>query len=155
MGWSPLDSPWGFHPKPELQRYGSSSLLVGQLCLTLCDIMDYSLPGSSVHGISQTGILEWVAMPSSRGSSWPRYQTWVSSLWADSLMSEPLQFPQYYLGKQNKILHPNQAIFITHVIFLLKCKTHTEKCTDHSLITQFNELFHILVTNTQIGKRCE
>ena len=40
-----------------------------QSCLTLCDAMDYSLPGSSVHGILQAGILEWVAMPFSRGSS--------------------------------------------------------------------------------------
>ena len=35
-------------------------------------------PGSSVHGISQVKILEWVAIPFSRGSSWPRDQTWVS-----------------------------------------------------------------------------
>ena len=40
--------------------------LVVQLGLTLCDPMDHSLPGSSVHGILQTRILEWVAMPSSR-----------------------------------------------------------------------------------------
>ena len=40
-----------------------------QSCLTLWDPMDYSLPGSSVHGILQTRMLEWVAMPSSRESS--------------------------------------------------------------------------------------
>jgi len=40
-----------------------------QLCLTLCDPMDCSLLGSSVRGILQTRILEWVAMPSTRGSS--------------------------------------------------------------------------------------
>ena len=40
--------------------------------LTLCNPMDCSLPGSSIHGILQARILEWVAMPSSRGSSWPR-----------------------------------------------------------------------------------
>ena len=45
-----------------------------QLCLTLCNLMDCSLPGSSVHGILQARILEWVAMPSSRGSSGPRNQ---------------------------------------------------------------------------------
>ena len=49
-----------------------------QLCLTLCDSIDGSLPGSSVHGILQTRILEWVAMPSSRGSSQPRDQTHIS-----------------------------------------------------------------------------
>ena len=43
-----------------------------QLCLTLCDPMDYSSPGSSVHGILQTRILDWVAVPSSRGSSQSR-----------------------------------------------------------------------------------
>ena len=42
-----------------------------QLCLTLCNPMDYSLPGSSVHGISQARTLEWVAISSSRGSSQP------------------------------------------------------------------------------------
>ena len=49
-----------------------------QSCPTLCDIMDYSPPGFSVHGILQTRILEWVAMPSSRGSFGPRDQTRLS-----------------------------------------------------------------------------
>ena len=40
-----------------------------QSCPTLCDPMGCSLPGSSVHGILQGGILEWVTIPSSRGSS--------------------------------------------------------------------------------------
>ena len=40
-----------------------------QLCLTLCDPMDGSLPGFSVLGILQARILEWVAIPFSRGSS--------------------------------------------------------------------------------------
>ena len=49
-----------------------------QLCVTLCNPMDCSPPGSSVHGILQARILEWVAMPFSRGSSWPRDRTHVS-----------------------------------------------------------------------------
>ena len=49
-----------------------------QSCLTLCNLMDYSLPGFSVHGILTARILEWVAMPSWRGSSPPRYWTCVS-----------------------------------------------------------------------------
>ena len=52
-------------------------MLVAQLCLTLCDPMDCSSAGSSVPGILQAGILEWVTIPFSRGSSWPRNQTWV------------------------------------------------------------------------------
>ena len=44
-------------------------VLVAQLCLTLCDPMDHSLSSSSVHGILQARILEWVSIPFSRGSS--------------------------------------------------------------------------------------
>ena len=46
-----------------------------QSCLSLCNTMDCSWPGSSVHGILQERILEWVAMPSSRGSSRTRNRT--------------------------------------------------------------------------------
>ena len=53
-------------------------VLVAQLCPTLCNPMDCSPPGSSVHGISQARTLEWVATPFSRGSSQPRDQTPVS-----------------------------------------------------------------------------
>ena len=50
---------------------------VAQSRLTLCDPMDCSLPGSSVHGIFQARVLEWVAIAFSRGSSQPRDQTQV------------------------------------------------------------------------------
>ena len=49
-------------------------------CLTLCSPMVCSPPGSSVHGILQARILEWVAMPFSRGSSWPRGQAHTSCI---------------------------------------------------------------------------
>ena len=48
-----------------------------QSCLTLCDTMDYNLPGSFVHAILQARILLWIAMVFSRGSSWPRDWTQV------------------------------------------------------------------------------
>ena len=48
--------------------------------VTLCDPVDCSLPGSSVHGILQARILEWVAIAFSRGSSRPRDQTQVSRI---------------------------------------------------------------------------
>ena len=54
--------------------------LIAQSCLTLCDTMDCSPPGSSVHGILQTRTLEWVAMPSPRGSSQPRDWSQVSHI---------------------------------------------------------------------------
>ena len=56
-----------------------------QSCLTLCLCWTCGLPGSCVHGILQARILEWVAMPSSRGSSQPR----CPAMHADSLPSEP------------------------------------------------------------------
>ena len=53
---------------------------VAQSCLTLRDSMDCSLPGSSVHGIFQARVLEWVVIPFSRGSSQPRDLTCVSCI---------------------------------------------------------------------------
>ena len=53
---------------------------VVQSCPNLCDPMDCSLPGSSVHGIFQARVLEWVAISFSRGSSWPRDRTRISHI---------------------------------------------------------------------------
>ena len=53
-------------------------VLIAQSCPTLCDPMSYSPPGSSVHGIFQTRILEWVAISISMGSSRPRDRTHIS-----------------------------------------------------------------------------
>ena len=53
---------------------------VTQLCRILCDPMGHSPPDSSVCGISQAKILEWVAIPFSRGTSQARDQTWVSCI---------------------------------------------------------------------------
>ena len=60
--------------------------LISQSWSTLCDPMDFSLPGSLFIEILQARILEWVAMPSSRGSSQPRFPT----LQVDYLPAEPL-----------------------------------------------------------------
>ena len=51
---------------------------VAQSCLTLCDPIECSLSGSSIHGIFQARVLEWIAISFSRGSSWPRNWTQVS-----------------------------------------------------------------------------
>ena len=68
-------------------------VLVIQSCPTLWDPVDCSPPGSSIHGILQVRILEWVAIPFSRGPSRPRDQTWVShiagrlfTLWASQMV---------------------------------------------------------------------
>ena len=98
---SPASQGWGYFSFPEvpndtsLVRFSgkilaaieghlpSTSLCVcvcAQSCLTLCNPMDYSPPGSSVHGIFQARILEWVAISFSRRSSLPRDRTLVSCL---------------------------------------------------------------------------
>ena len=82
--------------------YGNWEALseVAQSCLTLCDPIDCSLPGSSVHGIFQATVLEWVAISFSRGSSQPRARIWVSrivdrrfTIWATR---EVLKSPEIY-----------------------------------------------------------
>ena len=99
----------------ESQGWGS---LVGcrvQSCPALCDSMDFSPPGPSVHGISQARILAWVAMPSSRGSSQSADRVciiWVSCIgrrvlyhWATGKAVEqdpPVFF--HYFWKENKSL---------------------------------------------------
>ena len=57
-------------------------VLLGPVCLlvALCDPLDYSLPGPSIHGILQVRLLEWVAISFSRRSSQPRDWTWVSCI---------------------------------------------------------------------------
>ena len=64
-------------------------VFVIQLCQTLCDPMECSLPGSSVHGIPQVRILEWVAIPFSGGSSWPGVTPGSPALQADSIIWAP------------------------------------------------------------------
>jgi len=61
------------------KKYESESE-VTQPCPTLCDPLDCSLPGSSVHGIFQAIVLEWIAISFSRGSSQPKAQTRVSRI---------------------------------------------------------------------------
>ena len=66
-----------------------------QSCPTLCNPMDCSPPGSSVHGILQAKILEWVAIPFSRDLPDPGVKPGSPTLWADSLPNEPPGKPSY------------------------------------------------------------
>ena len=63
-----------------------------QSCLTLCNLLDCSPPGSSVHGILQARILEQVAISFSRGSSWPKDQTCIS------FIGIPILYPLIHQG---------------------------------------------------------
>ena len=84
-----------------------------QSCPTLCNPMDYSLSDSYVCGILQARILEWVAMPSSRGSSLPRDQTCISH---DSWIAGEF-FTAVSRGK------PNSLPFVEFIvyIFVISC----------------------------------
>ena len=62
---------------------------VTQSCQTLCDHMDCSLPGYSIHGIFQARILEWIAIPSPGDFSNPEIKPGFLALQADTLSSEP------------------------------------------------------------------
>ena len=91
-----------------------------ELYLTPCDPMDCSPPGSSVHGILQAIILEWVALPSSTGSSRPRDQTRLLCLLhyqADSLL----------LNHQGKQLSTNRNSPKRGVSGLTSIQSHTRR----------------------------
>ena len=75
-----MDLTEGENIKKRWQEYTESESEVAQSCPTLCDPMDCSLPGFSVHGILQARILEWITISFSRGSSQARDQTRVSHI---------------------------------------------------------------------------
>ena len=77
-------------------KINSLCVLVTQLRLTLCDPMDCSPPGSSVCGILQARILEWVAISSSKGSSLPRDRTQISCIAGGFFSTEPPGKPHWY-----------------------------------------------------------
>ena len=64
-----------------------------QSCPTPCDPMDCNPSGSSVHGISQPGILEWVVISTSRGSSWPKDPNRISCTAGRFFTTTPLEKP--------------------------------------------------------------
>ena len=84
-------------------------VLVAQSCPILCDPMDCSPPGSSVHGILQARTLEWIAIPFSRRSSQPRDQTQVSCIDRRilyHLSHQERQFPDAYSQLTSQELDP-------------------------------------------------
>ena len=98
----PFPGPWRLQSMKQAwpEKYG------GWVCACLVVPLDCNPPGSSIHGISQARILEWVAISFSRGSYWPRDRTWVSCTageffthWAiNPNMREGTSF-KYYTGQ--------------------------------------------------------
>ena len=89
LHWEFNSSLWNYHTSSKVKKeetlirsckelLGTKVSEVAQSCLTLCDPTDCSLPGSSIHGIFQARVLEWVATSFSRRSSRPRDWTRVS-----------------------------------------------------------------------------
>ena len=93
---------------------------VAQSCPTLCDPVNCSLPGSSVHGIFQARILEWVAISFSRGSSRPRDRTQVSHI----------------AGRRFTLWAISEALFFSYT-FLKACMCTRENVTFISLLEHF------------------
>ena len=88
------------------------AFMKAQPCSTLCNPMDFSPPGSSVHGILQARILEWVAIFFSRDLPDPGIEPWSPTLQADALPSAPP-------GKLQELkATPNRAkvTFLLHMI---------------------------------------
>ena len=94
-------------------------VVVGCLVTKLCPTpaMDCSLPGSSVHGILQAGILEWVSTSLSRGSSRPRDQTQVSCItgrwftnWAMKEAEQLLEFAQIHVHRVSNAIQPSHLL---------------------------------------------
>ena len=94
-------------------------MLVSQSCLTLCDPLVCSLPGSSLHGILQTRILQWVAIPFSRGSSQPsRSLLVIHFIYGSVYMSIPNSLPRPYIGNINHFVCVWRGNFgLDYVIF--------------------------------------
>ena len=95
---------------------------VTQSCLTLCDPTDCSPPGSSVHGILQARILEWVAISFSRGSSRPRDQTQVSYI-AGGLFTDSPQ------GSSFQIFKHSECFLLSHFSRVQLCGPHRQQPT--------------------------
>jgi len=118
-----------------------------QLCLIFCDSMDYSPPGSSVHGIFQTRILEWVAISYSRGSS--RDQTHDSCV---SCIGRQILYQLRPLGSHIPMYH----IYMNHIIFVhsssisinghLACFPVLVTVNDAALNIKGVDLFNIVVS---------
>ena len=117
----PIDLLWLiFHPTWDIVDYEAFAKML-QSYLTLCSPMDHSPPGSSVHGILQACVPEWVAMPSSRRSSWPRDQTYISYvscigrwvLYHQGHLGSPYVAHGYFMSQTGK-LNCDKTLMLRH-----------------------------------------
>ena len=112
----PGAEPW----KPAVKELsGCLSAQLLQSCPTPCDPVDCSSPGSSVHGILQATILEWVAMPSSGGSSHPGMKLMSPVLQGHSLLTEPPGKPEKLRAvvKYSHLLSAESALALHYPVY--------------------------------------
>ena len=112
-----------------------------QLCPTLCNPMDYSLSGSSLHGILQARILELVALPYSRGSSLPRNRTGVSYV---ACTDRWVLYQQCHLGSPHGYIHIYN-IYIWHSTFLIIGIKIDKKLSNWQYIFKFYLCFKVIL----------
>ena len=122
--------PTGHYAPPPEYHHSLTQLvkvLVTQLCPTFCNPTDCNPPGSSVHGILQARIPEWVAVPFSRGSSWPWDQTLVSyiagrffTVWAIREAETGLSLKDKSLRLKRKLQIPFATNF-KFIMWIWKC----------------------------------
>ena len=124
-------------------------VLVTQWCLILCDPMDCSSPGSSVRGILQARLLEWVTIPFSMRSSWPRDQTQICciagkffTIWAtrEALLCEKcIMWICYWVNFMRIISYLMKSVtWILYSTFMLLRFIYTVVCGSGSLISLTN-----------------
>ena len=101
---------------PALQADSLPAESLGKLkkCLTLYDLMDCSLPGSSVHRILQASILEWIAVPFFRESSLPRDRTWVFCIAGGFFTVCPPGKPSRSYGNRQTVFQSDLTILHCH-----------------------------------------
>ena len=121
---------------------------VAQLCPTLCDPMDCSLPHSSIHGIFQARVLVWVAISFSRGSSWPGDRTQVSrivgrrfTIWAT----------REALKVWSRVITRSDFHF-TKIMLALLCRCHWGRLSSEGMWRdQLDESLSFYLTPSQLG----
>ena len=125
---------------------------------TLCDPMNCSLPSSSVHGIPQARVLEWVVMPSSRGSSSPRdwalfsYVSFISRGFF-TLLAEPVGKHQY-MSEPHKNLYSGSICALSILILLCTSSVCTSSLKTDILYISYFFTFSVScknVSSTQQG----
>ena len=105
---------------------------------TLRDSTDCNLPGSSVHEIFPAKILEWVAISSSRGSSWPRYQTLISCLTGEFCTTEP---PGKLIVPATANKNNNRSRYLLNIYYVLGTLLSTLHVLSHLIL---NKVYNII-----------